>query len=262
MGLFTKAVVTALVTTLAVPVASTAIVVFSAEPAFAKGKDKDRGSKSDRGNKSRGGAKSEKPSGGKGAVRSVLKGANASNASARALEMASPNSRVGKAATYRDDTIVAVEKAEAAEAAAAAAEAHKANDPGFTVADTEATISGIEAELAGYTAKQEELDALNAKTELEEGDADRIAELVGELEGADEAIATAEGDLATAKADLEVAQAYEDELARLEEEAATAQTEADLAAEQQHNSLLELTDGRDITDNEAAMEELHGNLGL
>jgi len=96
---------------LALPVATTSILAISTAPAYAK----DNGNRGGNGNGNRG---AERPANngkananagsnaggnrGQGAVRSELKGANASNASPTALAHASDNSRVGQVRLYQE----------------------------------------------------------------------------------------------------------------------------------------------------------------
>ncbi|UWQ14359.1 hypothetical protein K3556_00225 [Aliiroseovarius sp. M344] len=272
----------ALVAALSVPALGTVALTLSTEPAFAKNKDRGKSKDRDRtkrerpdkrDSKSRGSGRTKETGRTKaavktsnGSVRSVLKGANASNASARALEVASPNSRVGKAALYRDAVLAATTADEAAAAVATMLEELEATDPGFTSEETQAVIDGLEATKQGLmdqeTALLAEQEELNSKTELTEEEQVRLGEIEGELETVRTQHSENADALASANDDLTTATEYEAELDRLQAELTKAEEAAEGAETGQQDALLALTDGRDISENVEAMAELHSNLGL
>ncbi|MEJ1991684.1 MAG: hypothetical protein P8X50_08215 [Maritimibacter sp.] len=210
MALKKQLIVAAALTALAVPALSTSFVVLSTAPAFAKGPNNGNGNGHGNGN---GGNH------GNGAVRSELKGANASHANESALEHASANSRVGMAATYRDAAQVTIEAEAAATDAQAALDAYEQAHAGLTPEELQAGI-----------------DALDPESE------------------------TYDEDLAALQEALEAASQPDEELIALQDAADQATEELQAAVDAEGDALLNLTDGREIS--EDAVAELRSNLGL
>ena len=159
-----------------------------------------------------------------GKFASELKGLNAYHASAQAWQNASPNSRVGRIAAYREAALATTENGRLAEEAAAA------------VSEKEDIRDGIQQEISDldtdYEAKNAALDAEIDALDPEAEDYDaQVAALEAERPSATEyeAQKTAlEGQLATAEEDLSASEA---ELADAEEAAGTAaQTEDEALA--------------------------------
>ena len=100
-----------------------------------------------------------KAKGGRGALASELKGLNAAHASEQAFANASPNSRVGRIAAYRNAVIGAAGADAALSEAEAALAAFDAQEPeGPAAADIEAQIAELDA-LGELTPEEEELRA-------------------------------------------------------------------------------------------------------
>lgn len=227
-----QSVAAAVIMSLALPAAATLMVTTSATPAFAKsGNGNGNGNSGNNGNG--GGATKTKTTGnagktnqggnGQGAVRSVLGGANASNASPTALEHASDNSRVGKARIFRD-TYLAAQTAEAnlGPEAQSVYGGYSLTPPSYTSAEKQAEIDALVAPMADSYITEEYPDGLE--------NPDYIT-AVNDYNSA----------LGALQAEHDAATAYE------------AQAGVD-------DALMALTGGRTLTDD--AMNQLLANLGL
>ena len=169
----------------------------------------------------------KKPKGGQGALASELKGLNAAHASEQAFANASPNSRVGRIAAYRDAVLGASEADAAlteAEEALAAFDAEELEGP---------SADEIDMQIA-------ELDALGELTPEEQ-------ELRASLVEAYDAAIIAEAERA-AERDL------------LVQAVAEAETEAETSTQSIEELFLAASDGRTLSPE--AMDEFHRLLGI
>ncbi|MCT2541028.1 hypothetical protein [Sedimentimonas flavescens] len=178
-----------------------------------------------------------------GAIASELKGLNAAHASPNALANASPNSQVGRIATYKaavEAGMLADKKLDDANVELAALDEKLA---GYS---TERTVEEIDGDLAGLTEP--------TPTDLVEGDEgyeEAVAQYDADMAAYNEAKGALDAERAEAEArdaDLAAKAALEAEIATLEEEAAAAD-----AAE--HDALLAASNGRELSPE--ALEELN-----
>ena len=124
-----------------------------------------------------------------GLLASELKGLNAAHANPNALANASPNSQVGRLATYRDAALAAAGAQGAVDAANTALAAFDDADQGRSLADIEADIAALDPTAEGYDPAQ--LDTLNEELAVAQTrDADR-AVLAAAVTAAENAMATA-----------------------------------------------------------------------
>lgn len=136
-----------------------------------------------------------KAKGSHGLLASELKGLNAAHASPNALANASPNSQVGRLATYRDAALAAAGAQDAIDQAVAALSEFDTANPGRSVADIEADITALDPAAVGYDPAQ--LDALNAEldnAQMREADRTLLADAVTGAEAAAEGAALAEAE--------------------------------------------------------------------
>ena len=181
-----------------------------------------------------------------GVSASELGALNAAHANPNALKNASPNSRVGRIAAYRDSVL-------AGQALEAALETKQAELEGLTPPDRDSSV--VQSELV--TAQVETDETAGTVAELEQALAD--------AGGVDAAI---EADLAAARADLEVDEAVEAALQTEYDDAVAFETlsaEVDGLAQQVEDqpelerSLLEAASNKPVTDAvEAAVKKLLG----
>ncbi|WP_347311749.1 hypothetical protein [Defluviimonas sp. SAOS-178_SWC] len=187
------------------------------------------------------------PANAHGKLASELKGLNAYHASETAFANASPNSQVGRIATYRDAALETYEAADALEEAngtlteatealsAKEAELQALDDAytGRTTAEIDEEIAGLDPTAADY---QNQVDALNEeRLGAETYETDRAA-LETEITDASDAVTEAE----TGVTDAE-----------------TALTEAETVEEE---ALMSASNGRVLS--EPAFDYLRGELGL
>lgn len=182
-----------------------------------------------------------------GKLASELKGLNAVHASATALENASPNSQVGRIATYRDAALETISAADALDAASetlgaatdtlAAKEAElQALDEAYagrTAAEIDAEIAALDPSAADY---QQQVDALTEERLGAESYETERAALEAEVADASDAVTEAETGLTDAE---------------------TALTEAETLEEE---ALMSASNGRVLS--EPALDYLRGELGL
>ncbi len=169
-----------------------------------------------------------------GKFASELKGLNAYHASEQAWQNASPNSRVGRIAAYREAALTTTENGRLAEEAAAA------------VSEKEDIRDGIQQEIsdldANYAAKNAEIDEKIGALDPDAEDYDaQVAALEAERPSATDyetQKVELQGKLATAEESLTASEA---ELADAEEAAGT-------AAQTEDEALLAATDGRVLSD--------------
>lgn len=181
-----------------------------------------------------------------GLSRSELGALNAANASPNALKNASPNSRVGKIAAYRD-AVLEGRKIEA-ELETKKAELEALPPPERSVAEIDADVQAAETDLAGQEAEVAQLEADLAAA----GGTDPTIE--ADLEAARAAVIEAEA----AKAALEAEQAAAVEYETLAGEVADLEQSVEDQPEVER-SLLEAAANKPVTDAvEAAVKQLLG----
>ncbi|HMO06812.1 MAG TPA: hypothetical protein PKD10_04075 [Paracoccaceae bacterium] len=191
-------------------------------------------------------AKAEKsPEGpGRGALASELKGLNAAHASPQALANASPNSQVGRIATYRDAVLgtrsATGDIADAQTVLAAARDALSAYDgsyDGRTRAEIEADIARLDPESPDYD-----------------------AEFAGSFEDPEAALSGLQDDLAAAVAHEDGREELAGAVTAAEDDLAAAEQAAEDAAAAEADALLAASGGRTLSPE--ALAELHRLLGL
>lgn len=110
---------------------------------------------------------------GHGLLASELKGLNAAHANPNALANASPNSQVGRLATYRNAAVAAAGAQDAIDGAIAALAEFDATNSGRSIADIEADIAALDPTAVDYDPAQLEILGAELST-AQTREADRI----------------------------------------------------------------------------------------